>query len=34
MEDSTIMIVGAVRTPIGAIGGGLSQLQALDLASR
>ncbi len=33
MDDSPIMIVGAVRTPIGAIGGGLSQLQALDLAT-
>lgn len=33
MTESRIVIVGAVRTPIGAIGGGLSQLQALELAT-
>ena len=33
MTESKIVIVGAVRTPIGAIGGGLSQLQALELAT-
>lgn len=31
-ERTRLVIVGAVRTPIGAIGGGLSGLQALDLA--
>ena len=33
MAHKKIMIVGAVRTPIGAIGGGLSSLQAIDLAT-
>ena len=33
MTDTKIVIVGAVRTPIGAIGGGLSRLQAVDLAT-
>jgi acetyl-CoA C-acetyltransferase len=33
MTPKKIVIVGAVRTPIGAIGGGLSSLQALDLAT-
>jgi len=33
MSRDTIVIVGAVRTPIGAIGGGLSQLQAQPLAT-
>jgi len=33
MEQSPIVIVGAVRTPIGAIGGGLSPLQAQPLAT-
>jgi acetyl-CoA C-acetyltransferase len=33
MTREKIVIAGAVRTPIGAIGGGLSQLQALDLAT-
>ena len=32
MKKTGLMIVGAVRTPIGAIGGGLSGLQALELA--
>ena len=26
-----VLIVGAVRTPIGSVGGGLSSLQAEDL---
>lgn len=34
MKRNGLVIVGAVRTPIGAIGGGLSGLQALDLAQR
>jgi len=33
MTHKKIVIVGAVRTPIGDIGGGLSGLQALDLAT-
>jgi acetyl-CoA C-acetyltransferase len=33
MREKKVVIVGAVRTPIGAIGGGLSGLQALDLAT-
>jgi len=32
MERTGLVIVGGVRTPIGAIGGGLAGLQALDLA--
>ena len=32
MNTTKVVIVGAVRTPIGAIGGGLSSLQATDLA--
>ena len=27
-----VVIAGAVRTPIGSVGGGLSSLQAVDLA--
>ncbi len=33
MENSRVVIVAAVRTPIGAIGGGLAPLQAEDLAT-
>jgi acetyl-CoA C-acetyltransferase len=33
MEISPVVIVGAVRTPIGAIGGGLAPLQARPLAT-
>jgi acetyl-CoA C-acetyltransferase len=33
-EDRRVVIAGAVRTPIGAIGGGLASLQAVDLAER
>jgi acetyl-CoA C-acetyltransferase len=33
MSDKRIVIVGAVRTPIGAIGGGLAGLQARELAT-
>jgi acetyl-CoA C-acetyltransferase len=33
MKRTGLVIVGAVRTPIGAINGGLSSLQALDLAT-
>ncbi len=33
MSSSRIVIVGAVRTPIGAIGGGLASLQAEQLAA-
>ena len=33
MKRTGLVIVGAVRAPIGAIGGGLSGLQALDLAT-
>jgi acetyl-CoA C-acetyltransferase len=32
MKRTGLVIVGAVRTPIGAIGGGLSGLQALELS--
>ena len=32
MKRTGLVIVGAVRTPIGAIGGGLSSLQALELS--
>ncbi len=34
MDRTRIVILGAVRTPIGAIGGGLAPLQAEDLATR
>jgi len=34
MTDDRIFILGAVRTPIGAIGGGLAPLQAEKLATR
>jgi len=34
MSNAKIVIVGAARTPVGAIGGGLSQLQALPLATQ
>jgi acetyl-CoA C-acetyltransferase len=33
MSEPKIVIVGAVRTPIGAIGGGLAELQARPLAT-
>ncbi len=33
MSDSKIVFVGAVRTPIGAIGGGLASLQAREMAT-
>ncbi len=33
MSESKVVIVGAVRTPIGAIGGGLAELQARPLAT-
>ena len=33
MSETKIVIVGAVRTPIGAIGGGLAELQARPLAT-
>jgi acetyl-CoA C-acetyltransferase len=33
MSDTKIVIVGAVRTPVGAIGGGLAGLQARPLAT-
>jgi len=33
METSPLVIVGAVRTPIGAIGGGLAALEACPLAT-
>ena len=32
MSDK-VVIVGALRTPIGAVGGGLAQLQARELAT-
>ncbi len=34
MNESSVVILGAVRTPIGAIGGGLAPLQAEALAVR
>jgi acetyl-CoA C-acetyltransferase len=33
MSETKVVIVGAYRTPIGAIGGGLAALQARDLAT-
>ena len=33
MSKINVVIVGAVRTPIGAIGGGLSSMQAQPLAT-
>jgi len=33
MDTTSVLIVGAVRTPVGAIGGGLSGLQARPLAT-
>ncbi|MCG6962726.1 MAG: thiolase family protein [Acidobacteria bacterium] len=33
MSEKKVVIAGAVRTPIGAIGGGLASLQAEDLAT-
>ncbi|MFH1464958.1 MAG: thiolase family protein [Pseudomonadota bacterium] len=33
-HERRVVIAGAVRTPIGAIGGGLAPLQAVDLAER
>ena len=33
MTETRVVIVGAVRTPIGSIGGGLAPLQAEDLAA-
>ncbi len=33
MESSPVVIVGAVRTPVGAIGGGLAPLEARPLAT-
>ncbi len=33
MSETKVVVIGAVRTPIGAIGGALSQVQALDLAT-
>jgi acetyl-CoA C-acetyltransferase len=33
MSETKVLIVGAIRTPIGAIGGGLAPLQAEDLAA-
>ena len=33
MAQQKVFILGAVRTPIGSIGGGLAALQAEDLAA-